>query len=341
MSIQIIPFHDDLIPQAGKLLTLRHRNDRISLPALPSRFEDPSVACRAIQTSLHRQHTSGFAALSKGKLIAYLIGDMVIDNLWGRSAWVRTPGCAYLPETEVEIIRDLYAALGAHWVDYGIFFHYVLLPITDKSLIHAWFSLSFSIEHIYALADLEALDLVLPNPLPGIEIRKAGPQDRQRLADMSDVVWREQVKAPVWAVQMPEAVDENREIWASQVDEPDMTIWLALETNGRVVGIQGFWPAETALNASEDNLFIPERCAHMGMAGTREDKRGQGISTLLTYHVLTQARESGYRFCNTDWRSTNLLASRFWPHRGYQPVAYRLVRRIDQRISWANGIVPE
>jgi hypothetical protein len=36
------------------------------------------------------------------------------------------------------------------------------------------------------------------------------------------------------------------------------------------------------------------------------------------------------------------LGSRFWPRRGFRPVAYRRVRRVDQRIAWANGTpVPE
>ena len=70
------------------------------------------------------------------------------------------------------------------------------------------------------------------------------------------------------------------------------------------------------------------------------EARGQGIGTLLTRHGLAHARAAGYHFCETDWRSTNLLASRFWPHQGFQPIGYRLVRRIDQRIAWADGSMP-
>jgi hypothetical protein len=38
----------------------------------------------------------------------------------------------------------------------------------------------------------------------------------------------------------------------------------------------------------------------------------------------------------TDWRVTNLLSSRFWPRQGFRPVVYRLTRRIDARVAWAN-----
>lgn len=332
MTLEIIPFHEELLPQAAELLAQRHRRDRASLPELPARFEEAATAGKALEAALQREHAGGFAALAGGRLAAYLVGDMAIDSVWGRSGWVRTAGCAYNPDAGVEIVRDLYAALGARWVEHGVFAHFALVPVRDPELIHAWFSLSFGIEQIHALADLQALDSGTPAIPPGVEIRKAGPADRQRLAEMSDVIWRTQVKAPVWAAMMPEAVGETAAGWAELVDEADVTAWLALAA-GKVVGVQGYWPPEPA----GDHLLVPENCVHMSAAGTRVEARGRGIGTLLTKYGLAQARAAGYRFCETDWRSTNLLASRFWPRRGFRPVAYRLVRRVDERIAWAHG----
>jgi hypothetical protein len=124
--------------------------------------------------------------LDGGRLVAYLIGDMVIDNLRGRSAWVRMPGCAYDPDTSVEVLRDLYATLGAQWVDAGIFVHFAMIPVTDPALIHAWFSLCFGIEQVYALLDLESLQPAMPEISADLTIRKATQADRQALAEMSD-----------------------------------------------------------------------------------------------------------------------------------------------------------
>lgn len=332
MTLEIIPFNEEMLPQAGVLLAQRHRRDRASLPELPARLEEPANAGKALEVALQRQHAGGFAALDNGRLVAYLVGDMAIDSVWGRSGWVRTAGCAYEAETGVEIIRDLYAALGARWVEYGIFAHFALVPVRDPELIHAWFSLSFGIEQVHALADLEALDPTLPAIPPGVEIRQAGPADRQHLAEMSDVIWRTQVKAPVWAAMMPEAVSETEAGWADMVNEAAVTAWLAL-TAGKVAGVQGYWPPEPA----GDYLLVPENCVHMSAAGTRAEARGRGIGTLLTRYGLAQARAAGYRFCEADWRSANLLASRFWPRWGFRPVAYRLVRRVDERIAWADG----
>ena len=336
MSIQIIPFHNDLLPQAAKLLARRHANERVSLPAMPSRFEDIGEAQKAIRAAFARQHASGYAAMGGGRLVAYLIGDLVIDQIWGRSGWIRTPGCAYDLEGDVEIVRDLYAALGSRWVEHGVFFHYALIPVSDPALVQAWFSLSFGIQQVHALLDLETLAANPTNLTADIETRKAGSEDRQHLAEMSDVIWKFQVGTPVWGPMMPELVSETREGWSELVDDPEVTTWLAFQ-NGKCVSVQAYWPAE----AVEDNLFIPENCVYLGVAGTRTEARGMGIGTWLTHNGLAEARRTGFRTCETDWRSTNLLSSRFWPRRGFRPAVYRLVRRLDERIAWADGSLRE
>jgi hypothetical protein len=157
ISIQITPFSPDLLPQAGALLAARHQRDCAALSLLPARFSDAAVAQKAIAAALQRTHASGFAALAGDSLVAYLIGDLQINEVWGRSGWVRTPGVAYEPGGDVEIVRELYAALGEQWVADGVFCHFVLLPLSDPALLQAWFRLSFGIEQIHALLDLATI----------------------------------------------------------------------------------------------------------------------------------------------------------------------------------------
>jgi GNAT superfamily N-acetyltransferase len=108
-------------------------------------------------------------------------------------------------------------------------------------------------------------------------------------------------------------------------------MWLAF-CEGRVAAMQGYWPAEEA----EEDLLVAAGCCELEVAGTCAWARGRGIGQALTRHGLAQARLHGYRTCMTDWRSTNLLSSRFWPRQGFRPAAYRLVRRVDERITWAS-----
>jgi GNAT superfamily N-acetyltransferase len=227
----------------------------------------------------------------------------------------------------------MYAVLGAKWVKSGCFSHFVVVPTADLSLLQAWYALSFGIEQVHALRSLADYqtddDQTMP---PDVEIRRAGPADRDILANFSDVIWKHQVQAPVWGVHLPENADEQRHSWADLADDETATIWLAFY-RGAPAGVQVYFAAE----ASAETLLIPENCVQLAVAGTRESARGKGIGQALTRHGLAHARTSGSAYCEADWRSTNLLASRFWPHQGFYPVAYRLARRIDPRIAWGRG----
>ena len=219
MPVQIIPFHNGLLTQAAELLARRHTNDRVALPGLPAHFEDTQVARKAIEATLNHKKVSGFAALVDDRLVAYLIGNIVIDSQWGHAAWIHSPGCAYTDDFGIEFIRDLYACLGETCVQAGIFYHAILIPITDETLVHAWFSLSFGIEQIHALLNLESFQPTEHESTRRFEIRRAEEGDRQRLAEISDAIWATHVKAPVWGTMLPEAVGETREGWAGLVDE--------------------------------------------------------------------------------------------------------------------------
>jgi GNAT superfamily N-acetyltransferase len=334
MPVKIVSLSEEHLPAAAALLAQRQRRNREVSPELPVRFEQPAAAEAAIRAALSREHAAGFAALEDGRLLAYLIGDLVIDSVWGRSAWIRLAGCAYDADTGVEPVRDLYAALGERWVELGAFYHVALTPVCDPALVEAWFSLSFGIEQVFALQALEGRDLCRPTPPPGITLRQAGPDDAPLLAGMSDIIWRTQVKAPVWAVMMPEDVAGRTAGWSELAADQEVAVWLAMRGD-EALAVQGCWAAE----ADADNVMLPGNCAHLSVAGTRAEARGEGLGVLLCEQILHEASVAGYRFIETDWRSANLFSSRFWPRRGFRPLFYRLVRRIDQRIAWADGSV--
>jgi GNAT superfamily N-acetyltransferase len=332
MTIQIIPFDENLLPQAAALLAERHRRDRIALPHLPRRFGEIDAARQAIDVVWAKPHAAGFAAIEGGRLSAFLLGDRVIDAQRGRSGWVRNAGYAYSAGVDPDVIRDLYAALGESWVANGVFAHYALISVADAELLHAWYSLSFGIEQVHALLDLAKIGEA-GTSIPGIDLRCAASGDEPHLAVLSDVIWREQVKTPVWGAMMPESVSEVEKGWAGLATDADCTTWLAMEGDAPV-GVQVYWPAE----AGNDALHVDDDCLHLGVAGTRVAQRGRGIGTWMTQTGLAWAAANGYRCCETDWRSTNLMSSRFWPRRGFRPAVYRLVRQVDARIAWAAGV---
>jgi GNAT superfamily N-acetyltransferase len=101
---------------------------------------------------------------------------------------------------------------------------------------------------------------------------------------------------------------------------------LVAEQDGRIVGAFQIVPVE--LSSLHVGLARPDSAAFLGWAATRPDVRGSGAGLELPDAGFAWAREGGYETMVTDWRVTNLLASRFWPARGFRESFLRLYRRI-------------
>lgn len=224
MSIEYVPFHTDLIEESAILLSAQHRQDRVLRPELPDRFAQPEAAQHAITAAFQRPHTQGIAALRGGKLLGYLFGSLTINTFWGRTAWVRRVGFALEADQSLELFGDLYARLGQQWVEQGCFDHYVVVPILDPALVQVWFSLGFGIEQVHGLASLQSETSGGQNQPEGIAIRRATAEDREALSAFSDVIWRQHIQPPCWAVQLPEMGVKVCEGWANMAEDPKMEL---------------------------------------------------------------------------------------------------------------------
>ncbi|HEV2473621.1 MAG TPA: GNAT family N-acetyltransferase [Chthonomonadales bacterium] len=131
---------------------------------------------------------------------------------------------------------------------------------------------------------------------------------------------------------MQEIIGQTREGWAKMVHDSKVDLWLAL-SGDRLVGVQGYWKNDPEADA----LLLPEHCVSLKIAGTRPEARRRGIARALMQIGLTHSQRQGFFYCETDWRSANLLARHCWPKLEFAPYAYRLVRWLDDRISWACG----
>jgi ribosomal protein S18 acetylase RimI-like enzyme len=78
--------------------------------------------------------------------------------------------------------------------------------------------------------------------------------------------------------------------------------------------------------------LYPENAATMNLASTAvlPEAQGRGVGRVLTSHALAFARESGYTTVATNWRVTNLVASRFWPALGFRVAKLRLTGELPQ-----------
>ena len=328
MKIDILPFSNDMIPEAGRLLATRHSEDRKTLALLPARFENPEVACKSIETLWNRKLRTGYAAFRDGKMVAYLIGETSSDP-WGRSGTVNLPGYAMAADESASLLQDLYARLGEDWVKTGHFNHYLYISAADQDVLDALFDVGFGKERVDALLDFRALQIPDVDEPAGINIRRAGTGDNAYTGSFSDVIFRALANPPHWHPTVPEDWDELHEGWSELADDKEWTVWLAME-NDAALGMIGFRPEAEV----DTQMLVSPKTLYLSVAATKPEARGRGINTVLTWHGLKHAQGEGYEICYTNWISPNLLASRFWPRFGFQDVAYRLAKKINPMIAW-------
>jgi ribosomal protein S18 acetylase RimI-like enzyme len=330
------PFGDTFLDAAAQLLTQRHSRERTALPMLPERFSDTAAAHQAVAVAWQQPWSSGVAAVVGDELVGYLFGHAQFDQLLGRTVWMRNAVHALAETVPPDFYGDLYAAAAPAWLALGCFDHYLVASAADPELLDAWYGLGFGRQQAYGLRAITGADDWTEDEGvtgPGsVTIRRATLADRDAFSAMAQLTARHQVQAPVWAPLPAEIAAQRSASYAGVLDDEEAMLWLA-EQDGRPVGFQIYDPAEPA----PDDLHIPPQCAELPAAATLPELRGQGVGRALSRVAFRHLYQQGYTTCLVDWRTTNLLASRFWSQRGFQPAAYRLHRRIDERVLWAAG----
>ncbi len=324
---KIVPFQTSMIVDAAELLAARHARHRVAYPGLPPRFEDPGAAREALEAELDRSETIAGAAMVDDQWAGSVIVDVAEDYLGAPTAWIRLAGHALAEGAPAELYRELYAVAAESLPSMGCFDHYVEIPANDREALEAWHSLGFGHQQAHGLASLADAPPLPASDGDGLEIRKAGSGDADLLRDVAHLTATHQTGPPIWAPLGPNDLDELRDGYAELASRPDVTVWMGLDGD-RVIGFQGYFDTEP----SEGDMLTPERCVELKIASTRPEARGRGIGLALTRRGFAHAREKGTEWVLADWRMTNLLASRFWPSVGFEPVVYRLARRIDSRV---------
>ncbi|GKX66361.1 GNAT family N-acetyltransferase [Inconstantimicrobium mannanitabidum] len=111
---------------------------------------------------------------------------------------------------------------------------------------------------------------------------------------------------------------------------PDNSIWLGIY-KGQVVSIM-----EISNKKSNDaQILSDEATISIGETYTLEEFMGYGITKAILHKVIEEYSNKGYKRCAVVFESQNISGSDFWL-KYFTPVCYSLVRKVDDRITWAN-----
>jgi ribosomal protein S18 acetylase RimI-like enzyme len=318
--LELLPFSDEHLEDASRLLAARHARHRALEPLLDPRYEDPAEAFPRLEHLWQDEGMSGSAALRSNRLVGYLIGAPQPPEIWGPNVWVELPGHAV---EEAEDARDLYGHAAARWVEEGNTRHYALLPPAPE-LVDAWFRIGFGQQQAHGYREVpRGVEVRLPD---GCEIRKPEETMIDDLVEVDFVLPRHQAASPVFSPRPLPTEDEIRREWHETLANDEEEVLLGF-SDGRPVACWAYVPAGKSHHFQ--GLGRPDRQAcYLAFAATVPESRGTGIGVALTDAGFAWAEREGYAAMVTDWRVTNLLASRFWPNRGFRASVLRLHRSI-------------
>jgi GNAT superfamily N-acetyltransferase len=302
--LEIVPFADKHVADAAALLAARHARHREAERLLPV-LDDPVAA---VEAEWSQEGASGVFS-RHGYLIAAPQDSFGLD-------WMRGSVAAHVVEGDRETARDLYAAAAQHWVDAGHTTHAVYVPSHDDELVDAWFRLSFGASSAMAMRETgpeEPFDT-------GVPIRLGTPEDVEDAARLELAMGESMQPSPSFSGTTLQPYEEVLAEWRDDWDDDKYVLFVA-ELDSRIVG-------HILLYRRPPDLRVPKESIDLAQASTYPEARGSGIGRALTTHVIRWAHENGYPVMTTDWRFPNLLASRFWPKRGFRTTFLRLNRSI-------------
>ena len=221
-------------------------------------------------------------------------------------------------------LQDVYATQAAAWLADGHRTHTAVVRAADPARHAALVDLGFGHEQAYAVLDLTAPDAGRAVVPAGVEVRPGTEDDLAEIVPLAPVIGQHQVASPVFARVGADFFDQLEESHREELADPEAH-YLVARVDGTAVGFAIWYDGI-------DGPFMASSYAELSVAAVSEQARGRGVGLALTAAVIDAARAQGVERLAADWRTTNLLSSRFWPARGFRVVGWRMSRSIDDTV---------
>ena len=204
---EIVPFTEEHLDGAATLLAERHARHRAAEPLLPD-----AVDFRE-QVSRECEDGSGVVAVADGAVIGYVLGRRREDQI-GPHVWSDIAGHAV---REAELVRDLYGAAAARWVEAGLTRHFVSVPALPE-FVDPWFRLSFGASAALAMRETAPA----PASESDVVIRDGEPADVEAAARLELAIVESMLPSPSFSYREPQPLELEVEEWGVVWEEPDM-----------------------------------------------------------------------------------------------------------------------
>ncbi|WP_242850065.1 GNAT family N-acetyltransferase [Clostridium polynesiense] len=314
------------VPAMVGLLACRQNLESKVFPFLKNSCLNTKYITDLLENIFVNSKAIGIGAFSNDELVGYILGKVKIDNGRGRHIWVPYEGVAIRKDQPSELIRNLYATVSLWWLEEGCFSHYALIPLGNQVYYEAFLQLSFFIQQVHGILNIE--DYKPFKNVSDPDIRIANKKDSEAMGRMSNIICSYQNSAPVFEPALPEVVVKIKEGY-KKIAEDDEAMIIIAEKDMKEIGFQVYEPITSDLMTPDDGI-------ELSIAGTYPSQMRSGVGKKLMNEGSRIMEEKGYNNIIIDWRIANLASSTFWPKCGFSPIAYRMVRFIDSNFAWAN-----
>jgi len=337
MKITVQPFDRVRhLEDAAWLLSERHRRDRARDARLPVIFEAPDPCRPLVEQALAAPGAYGVFASADGKPAGFGIMSVQLfaptHFLSGffpqRGASFSHSAHATADGREYDVYREMYAALGEHFVAAGYFDHSVNLSAGDHATQEAFTSLGFGRTMACAV---RAVEPVGRPPAQSVELHQAVAEDESVIFDLNYELMLHHARSPIFQPMVRETDESSHEMQRGLLTDPDTNAhWVAYE-NGRPVGMNTFMQPSFL-----SPMTLPDRTVYLFQGVVVPGARAGGVGSAILSRGVEWAREKGYDQIALHFATANVPGAKFWQSSGFLPVEYGMRRHIDERIAWAN-----
>jgi GNAT superfamily N-acetyltransferase len=337
MKIGVEPFDRSRhLDDAAWLLSERQRRDRARDGRLPAIFEAPDPCRPLIEQALAAPGAYGvFASVDRkpagfGIMAVQLFAPthFLAGFFPPRGASFSHAAHASVEGMEYEVYRDMYAALGEHFVAHGYFDHTVNLSAGDRAVQDAFTSLGFGRTMTCAIRGVAPVERAGASR---VELHQAAGEDEAVIFELGSELMLHHARAPIFQPYVRETDESSHEMQRGLLTDPDANAhWVAYE-DGRAVGMNTFMPPSFL-----SPMTLPDKTIYLFQGIVTQDARAGGVGSAILSKGVEWARERAYDHIALHFASPNVSGANFWQSSGFVPVEHGMRRHIDERIAWAN-----
>jgi len=310
--VKVVPLEEPHLDAAADLLARTHQ---VAVADCRSNATEPAVAREMIAGSLRAG--PAVAALDGRSLAGYMIVPLPATPGPDTARWNECHHAAE-PATARNAYRQMYAAVAPTLTSAGCFNHSVAV-LPAEATVNAFFELGFGVDQIKGARRL----LAETAPAEVASVRPAEVDDLDELVALSIELFMFHSRPPILRPALLGGFEPRADLQRNI--ESDASAVLVAHDDERLVGM---------MQAEADARYA--RAVTIGMNIVAEHARSGGIGSAMLRALTVWALEREFEHCTVGWSSANLVSDAFYRSRGFKPIRYRLARRVDPRIAWAN-----